>query len=76
MARFDAQARIMGTSPESIDCAENRFKFSRMLDSIGISQPRWKELTNLEVRTEGVVYPKHYSFILRLHMTLLPKPIF
>lgn len=42
------KARIMGTSPESIDCAENRFKFSRMLDSIGISQPRWKELTNLE----------------------------
>ncbi|CAN8001699.1 unnamed protein product [Ixodes hexagonus] len=42
------KARILGTSPESIDCAENRFKFSRMLDSIGISQPRWKELTNLE----------------------------
>ncbi|KAL1445052.1 hypothetical protein MTO96_029376 [Rhipicephalus appendiculatus] len=42
------KARILGTSPESIDCAENRFKFSRMLDSIGISQPQWKELTNLE----------------------------
>lgn len=34
------QARILGTSPESVDGAENRFKFSRMLDSIGISQPR------------------------------------
>ncbi|XP_018404627.1 PREDICTED: CAD protein [Cyphomyrmex costatus] len=42
------QARILGTSPESVDAAENRFKFSRMLDSIGISQPRWKELTNLK----------------------------
>lgn len=42
------KARILGTSPESIDCAENRFKFSRMLDTIGISQPRWKELTNVE----------------------------
>lgn len=34
------KARILGTSPEYIDGAENRFKFSRMLDSIGISQPR------------------------------------
>lgn len=34
------QAKILGTSPESIDGAENRFKFSRMLDRIGISQPR------------------------------------
>ncbi|MCL4121907.1 UNVERIFIED_CONTAM: hypothetical protein GTU68_030926, partial [Idotea baltica] len=40
--------KILGTSPESIDSAENRFKFSRMLDRIGISQPQWKELTNLK----------------------------
>ena len=43
------KAKILGTVPESIDNAENRFKFSRMLDSINISQPRWKELTDLEV---------------------------
>ncbi|XP_050730694.1 CAD protein-like isoform X4 [Eriocheir sinensis] len=42
------KAHILGTSPESIDGAENRFKFSRMLDRIGISQPQWKELTNLK----------------------------
>lgn len=36
------QARILGTSPESVDGAENRFKFSRMLDGIGISQPRYR----------------------------------
>lgn len=41
------QARILGTSPESVDSAENRFKFSRLLDRKGILQPRWKELTNL-----------------------------
>lgn len=41
------QARIFGTSPESVDGAENRFKFSRMLDRKGILQPRWKELTDL-----------------------------
>lgn len=41
------QARILGTSPESVDTAENRFKFSRMLDRKKILQPQWKELTNL-----------------------------
>ncbi|XP_069114104.1 multifunctional protein CAD-like isoform X2 [Argopecten irradians] len=48
MALHRQQARILGTSPESIDNAENRFKFSRMLDNMGISQPLWKELTNME----------------------------
>uniref|UniRef100_T1PDM8 Carbamoyl-phosphate synthase n=1 Tax=Musca domestica TaxID=7370 RepID=T1PDM8_MUSDO len=42
------QAKVLGTSPESIDSAENRFKFSRMLDRKGILQPRWKELINHE----------------------------
>ncbi|VEN47545.1 unnamed protein product [Callosobruchus maculatus] len=46
------QARILGTSPDSIDGAENRFKFSRMLDRTGIMQPRWKELTNLKSAIE------------------------
>lgn len=39
---------ILGTSPESIDNAENRHKFSMLLDQLGIDQPRWKELTSLE----------------------------
>ena len=43
------QVRILGTSPEMIDNAENRFKFSRLLDTIGVQQPRWKELTNIDV---------------------------
>lgn len=46
------QARILGTSPDSIDGAENRFKFSRMLDRIGIMQPEWKNLTSLEEAIE------------------------
>ncbi|XP_055370971.1 CAD protein [Condylostylus longicornis] len=46
------QAKVLGTSPESIDSAENRFKFSRMLDRKGILQPRWKELTNLKSAIE------------------------
>jgi carbamoyl-phosphate synthase/aspartate carbamoyltransferase len=40
--------KIYGTSPEMIDTAENRYKFSRLLDEIGVDQPRWKELTALE----------------------------
>jgi len=39
---------ILGTSPVSIDRAENRHKFSSMLDQLGIDQPAWKELTSLE----------------------------
>lgn len=38
--------KILGTSPEMIDRAENRFKFSRMCDKIGVDQPQWKELTS------------------------------
>ncbi len=39
---------ILGTSPVSIDEAENRYKFSDMLDKIGVDQPEWQELTSLE----------------------------
>ncbi len=39
---------ILGTSPLSIDRAENRHKFSAMLDQLGIDQPAWKELTSIE----------------------------
>ncbi len=39
---------ILGTSATNIDRAENRHKFSAMLDSLGIDQPRWKELTSID----------------------------
>jgi carbamoyl-phosphate synthase large subunit len=39
---------ILGTTAQSIDNAEDRHKFSAMLDRIGVDQPRWKELTTLE----------------------------
>ncbi len=42
------QVPILGTSALSIDRAENRHKFSAMLDQLGIDQPRWKELTSFE----------------------------
>ncbi|KAJ3396538.1 hypothetical protein HDU92_002718 [Lobulomyces angularis] len=40
--------KILGTSPEQIDTAENRYKFSRLVDKIGVDQPLWKELTSFE----------------------------
>lgn len=43
-----AGANVLGTRPSMIDSAENRFKFSRMLDWMNIAQPKWKELTDLE----------------------------
>jgi carbamoyl-phosphate synthase large subunit len=39
---------ILGTSASSIDNAEDRHKFSTMLDNLGVDQPRWKELSTLE----------------------------
>ncbi|CAG8903275.1 unnamed protein product [Penicillium egyptiacum] len=43
---------ILGTSPEMIDGAENRYKFSRMLDRIEVDQPAWKELTSIDEARE------------------------
>ncbi|MCT4646373.1 MAG: carbamoyl-phosphate synthase (glutamine-hydrolyzing) large subunit, partial [Carboxylicivirga sp.] len=42
------QVPILGTSPEDIDRAENRQKFSSLLDELGVDQPRWSELTSIE----------------------------
>ena len=47
--RLDAQrVPILGTSARSIDNAEDRDKFSAMLDRIGVDQPEWSALTSME----------------------------
>jgi carbamoyl-phosphate synthase large subunit len=48
MPLFDAGAVILGTDARDIDKAEDRHKFSALLESLGIEQPAWKELTDLE----------------------------
>ncbi len=51
---------ILGTSPQSIDGAENRHKFSALLDDLQIDQPEWKELTDIEAAksfANSVGYP-------------------
>ncbi len=48
MELYKAGVNILGTLPESIDRAENRHKFSKLLDEMKIDQPPWKELTSLD----------------------------
>lgn len=55
-----AQYSLLGTSAENIDRAENREKFSALLNSLGIDQPAWQSVTNLSSAKEfaaSVGYP-------------------
>ncbi|MDR2446689.1 MAG: carbamoyl-phosphate synthase (glutamine-hydrolyzing) large subunit [Treponema sp.] len=57
---YNAGVVIYGTTPQSIDKAEDRNKFSALLDTLGIEQPEWKELTDLASAkrfAEEVSYP-------------------
>ncbi|KAK8137732.1 carbamoyl-phosphate synthase arginine-specific large chain [Apiospora sp. TS-2023a] len=54
------KANVLGTDPKDIDKAEDRQKFSEILDSIGVDQPDWKELTSVaeaEKFADQVGYP-------------------
>lgn len=48
MKLYRQDVPVLGTSPVSIDRAENRHKFSAMLDRLGVDQPRWAELSSME----------------------------
>lgn len=53
--RLDAAGvNLLGTSAKSIDNAEDRHKFSTMLDRLGIDQPKWKELSSFDDVTSFV----------------------
>jgi carbamoyl-phosphate synthase large subunit len=56
---------ILGTSPESIDRAEDRHKFSSMLDKLEINQPKWRELSSME---------DIYQFVDKTGFPLLIRP--
>lgn len=54
------KANVLGTDPQDIDKAEDRQKFSEILDRIGVDQPAWNELTSVadaEKFAEDVGYP-------------------
>jgi carbamoyl-phosphate synthase large subunit len=60
MRLHNQNIKLLGTSALSIDRAENRYKFSEMLDKIGVDQPKWRELTDMKgifEFTEEVGYP-------------------
>ena len=65
MRLYRQNVNILGTSPLSIDRAEDRHKFSSMLDDLGIDQPRWKELTSFE---------EIYEFTDRVGFPVLIRP--
>ncbi len=48
------KVRILGTKATSIDKAEDRHKFSSIVDALGIDQPKWKELTNFDEVNEFI----------------------
>ncbi len=59
-----AGVTILGTSPVSIDMAEDRKKFSALLDKLGIDQPEWQELTTFE-QVEAFVNQVGYPILIR-----------
>ena len=65
MRLFKENVPVMGTSPVSIDKAENRHKFSEMLDNLNIDQPRWKELSS----TRDI-----FDFVDRIGFPVLIRP--
>ena len=65
MRLYNQKINILGTSPVSIDNAENRHKFSLMLDELKIDQPEWKELTNIK---------DIYSFVEKVGFPVLIRP--
>jgi carbamoyl-phosphate synthase large subunit len=60
-----AKVPVLGTSPLSIDRAENRHKFSQMCDTLNINQPKWKELSSI-----GDIY----EFVDRIGFPVLIRP--
>ncbi len=65
MPLHEAGVRVLGTSPLKIDTAEDRHKFSRLLDSLNIEQPEWEELVSI---------PEAIAFAGRVGYPVLVRP--
>lgn len=65
MKLYKNNVPVLGTSPVSIDNAENRHKFSMLLDKLQIDQPEWKELTSIE---------QIYDFVDKVGFPVLIRP--
>jgi carbamoyl-phosphate synthase (ammonia) len=69
-----AGVKLLGTPADMIDNAEDRMRFSDMIDDIGVQQPRWRELTTAEMALEfaaEVGYPGEFCYAF-LNILLLP----
>ena len=64
MKLYRQSVPILGTSPVSIDRAENRNKFSAMLDQLGIDRPRWSALTSMD-DLKGFIAEVGYPVLVR-----------
>ena len=62
---YNEDVNILGTTAKSIDNAEDRHKFSLMLDRLDIDQPRWKELSSM---------PEIYKFVEEVGFPVLVRP--
>ena len=60
----NAGVPILGTLPENIDRAEDRHKFSGLLDELGVDQPEWKELVSLD-DARGFAHKIGYPVLIR-----------
>lgn len=57
--------KVLGTDPEQIDNAEDRYKFSQILDSVNVDQPEWTEVTSVEAAKEFAQRVRSVVFSLR-----------
>ncbi|MFC1647409.1 carbamoyl-phosphate synthase (glutamine-hydrolyzing) large subunit [Patescibacteria group bacterium] len=55
----EAGVKVLGTDPKNIDRAENRHKFSEMLDKINVDQPQWKELNRM---SDAIRFAKRVNY--------------
>jgi hypothetical protein len=72
----DRGARVLGTSPDDIDRAEDRHKFSSLLDDLGVDQPPWRELQSVKdaQARRGVPWPSIASEFTQNRKTKHPRP--
>jgi len=59
MPLFNNGVKILGTHPENIDKAENRYEFSKMLDKLNVKQPKWCEFIDLN---DAFIFSKKIGF--------------
>ena len=74
----ESGVKVLGTDPEKIDMAEDRHKFSSVLDKIGVDQPEWTEVTSVEAAklfAERVGYVPDFGNLSRPRSAHIPDTL-